>query len=441
MHLFLVGAGHVGLVTAVGFLRLGHTVTVTDRDGARIDALADGHPPMFEPGLEEAIRTGLADGSLQFTNESEPPATARFTFVCVGTPSGPRGPLSMEFVEAAVDHLVRSTGPDHVIVVRSTLPLAGPHRLATLVAGREDRPSIVTNPEFMREGQALADFERPSRVVAGWLEPTDRPAAEAVVDLYAGLGAPSLVADARSVALTKIGSNVFLAMKVAFANELARVAEATEADVDTVIDGIGLDARIGTAFMRPGPGFGGSCLPEQALAIALDSVEFDVEAPLLSSIHRSNTTHQGELVRRIEALLGGPGSLGGRRVAVLGLAFKADTDDVRESPGIALAARLREAGAHVVAHDPRAVAKARAVDPDLVATNELLEAVATADAIVVATEWPEYADIAWERVAAATDGRIVYDTRGVVDVPNATRAGFRVTRLGRPQVDVPVEVA
>jgi UDPglucose 6-dehydrogenase len=290
----------------------------------------------------------------------------------------------------------------------------------------------VTNPEFMREGQALEDFDQPNRVVTGWLEPRDADPARAVLDLYAPLGAPALVADARSVALIKLGSNVFLGMKISFANELARVADATGANVDEVIAGIGLDGRIGTAFMQPGPGVGGSCLPEQAVAIALQTVALDVEAPLLSAIHRANAVHQRQIVARLEALLGGPGSLKGRRIGMLGLAFKANTDDVRESPALALAANLRAVGALVLAHDPRAEARARLADPLIEVAPTPIEAVTDTDAVVVATEWADYASLDWTAMAAVMRGRLVYDTRAVVDLEAAHAAGLLVVRLGRP---------
>ncbi len=437
MHLFLLGAGHVGLVTAVGFARLGHHVTVADLDGARIDDLGHGRPPVFEPGLTEALAEGLAMGSLAFTTELDPPDDARYTFVCVSTPTDADGPLSTTNVEAAVARLLARAPSGHTIVVRSTLPLDGPARLAAAAEAvdRDDRPAIVTNPEFMREGQALEDFDRPNRVVTGWLEPRDQPAAEAVIDLYAPLGAPSMVADARSVALIKLGSNVFLGAKISFANEMARVADATGADIEAVIAGIGLDPRIGTAFLKPGPGIGGSCLPEQAIAIALQTAALDVEAPLLSSVHRSNAVHQREIVRRLETLLGGPGSLVGRRIAQLGLAFKADTDDVRESPAMALAANLRAAGAEVITHDPRAERRAHLVDPTLQVAPSAIHALRGAEAVVVVTEWAEYAMIDWAAAAAAMPATLVYDTRGIVDLDAARRAGLRVERLGRPVPD------
>jgi UDPglucose 6-dehydrogenase len=438
VHLFLLGAGHVGLVTAVGFARLGHKVTVGDLDAVRIAGLNAGRPPVFEPGLTEAIADGLATGQLSFTTELDPPSDARFTFVCVSTPTGPDGPLSLVNVENAVGRLLGVADPGHVIVVRSTLPLDGPDRLASLAAAHPERPSIVTNPEFMREGQALGDFDQPNRVVAGWVAPRDEPAAEAVIALYAPLGAPSLVADARSVALIKLGSNVFLGTKLAFANELARLADAIGADVEMVITGIGLDNRIGTAFMKPGPGIGGSCLPEQAIAIALETAARDVEAPLLSAVHRSNAVHQRQIVARLEHLLGGPGSLAGARVGLLGLAFKANTDDVRESPALALAVTLRSQGALVLSHDPRAERRARLADPELAIAATPLEAMRDADAVVVATEWADYGALDWKAAAGVMRGTLVYDTRGIVDLEAALAAGLRVERLGRPSVDQPL---
>ena len=428
-HLFLLGAGHVGLVSAVGFVRLGHRVTVADLDAGRIDRLTRGEAPVFEPGLTEAIVAGIAAGTLAFTAELDPPADAALSLVCVSTPTGPEGPLMTGNVEAAVLRLLGVTGPEHTVVVRSTLPLDGPGRLRAVIGSRPGRASITTNPEFLREGTAIGDFDRPNRVVVGWLEPRDQAAAEAVAALYTPLQAPTVVADADSVALIKLLSNVFLGMKIAYANEVARIAEATGADVRTVIEGVGLDERIGTAFMQPGPGFGGSCLPEQALAIALETAAINVPTPLVSSIHVSNTAHKRAIVDRLASLLGG--SVAGYRVALLGLAFKANTDDVRESPALTLAALLRDAGATVVGHDPRAAAKAQAVDPALLVAATPLEAVTDADAVLVATEWADYRTLDWAAMRGAMRGTLVYDTRSVVDVAAAEAAGLRVERLGR----------
>ncbi len=452
MDLLVVGAGHVGLVTAVGFARLGHRVAAADVDRSRIAMLQRGQIPIYEPGLAEALETLAADGHLSFTTSLEPPPGTRISVVCVSTPTGPDGPLSMAHVEAAVRGLLECAPADHVIVVRSTLPVDGPERLQALAAavGSPDttRPTIVTNPEFMREGSALHDFEHPNRVVVGWLTASDRRAAEEVAALYAPLAAPTLIADARSVALIKLASNVFLATKVAFANELARICDAIGADVDTVVSGIGLDTRIGRAFLTAGPGYGGSCLPEQAIALAQQTRRRHVPTPLIDVVSHSNETHQRAIVRRLAALVtgatasqDGPGAseaseagappLSGCRIALLGLAFKAETDDVRESPALSLATYLRQAGATVVGYDPCAAENATRADPGLEIAPDALTAATDSDAIVVATEWREFSALDWEALAHVMRGDLVYDTRNVADRAAISAAGLRCEVLGR----------
>ena len=427
MKLFLVGAGHVGLVTAVGLAKLGHELTVADIDARRIERLQAGEPPIYEPGLAEALVEFAP--RLRFTTDPTPPPGAAFSFVAVSTPTDADGPLSLAHVRTVVRGLLETTDRGHTIVIRSTLPLDGPAALVALRGGRADAASIVTNPEFMREGSGIRDFERPGRMIAGWLEPRDEPAARAVLDIYAGIEAETLVADAGSVALIKVASNVYLAMKVAYANELARLSESIGADARAVADGIGLDVRIGRAFLDAGPGFGGSCLPEQAMALAVDAAKRGVPTPLIDSIARSNRTHQAAIVDRVATLLGG--TVRGRRIAVFGLAFKANTDDVRESPALAIAALLRDAGAGVVGTDPRAERRAALADPalEIVATPE--EAAAKADAIVIATEWRDYADLDWATIAAAMAGDLVFDTRSIADRAAVTAAGLRLVALGR----------
>ena len=445
MHLFLIGAGHVGLVTAVGLARLGHRLTVADIDETRIAGLAKGIPPVFEPGLEEAIGRAAEAGHLAFTTDLTPPQDSAFSIVTVSTPTGPDGPLSTANVERVVGGLLEATDSGHTIVVRSTLPIDGPARLLALRGSGTGTAAIVTNPEFMREGSALHDFDQPDRLVVGWIEPRDEAAAHAVLSLYAGIDAPTLVADARSVALVKLATNVFLAAKVAYANELARICDVVGADVDTVADGIGLDPRIGRAFLTAGPGYGGSCLPEQAIALSLITAARDIPTPLITAVSRSNETHQRAIVARLGALLdegdgtstGAPtaGAAGagvrGRRIAVLGLAFKANTDDVRESPALSLARYLRDAGATVVGTDPRANAKARLADPDLVTAETPADAVAGADAVLVATEWREYADLDWADLAMRMTGDLVYDTRDIAPANEVRAAGLRYASLGR----------
>ncbi len=429
MHLFIVGAGHVGLVTAVGLCRLGHTVTLADTDRERLARIDAGDPWFFEPGLVERLREELASGRLRTTIDPLPPADAEASIVCVPTPSGADGILSMHIVEAVVRRLLDATGPGHTIVVRSTMPLDGPDRLDALVADRGTRAKLIVNPEFMREGSALRDFDEPHRVLVGALTESDRPAAEAFAHVYDALAKPVVVTDARSAVLIKIASNVFLATKISFANELARLAEAIGADIGAVVDGIGLDARIGRAFLTPGPGYGGSCLPEQAIALDVEAARRGVPAPLLAGVASANAVHQEALVAQLAERLGG--SLRERRIAVLGLAFKANTDDARLSPALAVIAALRAAGADVVGHDPMAEAHATSQDPQLAVAATVEEAVAGADAVLVTTEWPSYAALDWAALAPRMRGDLVQDTRSIVDGDRVRAAGLRFASLGR----------
>jgi UDPglucose 6-dehydrogenase len=431
VELFVVGAGYVGLTTAVGFAQLGHRVTLHDIDAGRIESLQAGRVPIFEPGLADALWQEVAADRLSFTTDPSPGAAAEMAVVCVPTPIGRDGLLDTSIVEDVVGRLVAELAADRTIVVRSTLPLGGPDRLER-IAGGGDRPAIVVNPEFMAEGKALADFAAPSRVAIGYLTPDDQAGAARLAALYEPLKAPLIVADARSVVLVKLASNVFLGLKIAFANELARLCDATGADVTVVADGLGLDPRIGRAFLNSGPGFGGSCLPEQAAAIAMETARCEVEAPLLSAIATSNTTHQQQLVSTVEQLL--PRGLRQTKIAVLGLAFKANTDDVRHSPALTVARGLRARGAKVVGYDPVANDTARAADPELETAASAAEAIDGSDAVVVATEWPEFASLDWAALAATMRGDLVYDTRRTVAPDAVTAAGLRYVGLGRAGV-------
>jgi UDPglucose 6-dehydrogenase len=291
------------------------------------------------------------------------------------------------------------------------------------------------NPEFMREGRALEDARRPSRVVVGWLRLTEADAARRFAALYAPLGAPTIIADAASVVLLKLASNVFLSAKIAFADELARLSDAIGADVGTVVDGLGLDLRIGRAFLDAGPGFGGSCLPEQAAAIAVETARRGIDAPLMGSIARSNTAHQAQIVAAIAGHLAH--GLEGARVAVLGLSFKANTDDVRFSPALAIIRGLRGAGADVVAYDPVSSAAAGRVDPELRTATSAAEAVVGADAVVVVTEWSEFEALDWSLLAPTLRGDLVYDTRRILAAADVEAAGLRYVGLGRRPTAAP----
>lgn len=428
MDIFVVGAGYVGLTTAATLSHLGHRVVVHDLDPERTAILAAGRSPIFEPGLEDAIREGLAAGRLRFTDDAQAPAEAQAAIVCVPTPATAEGLLDTRAVESVVVRLLSALPADRIIAVRSTLPLHGPERLAAAVGGALGA-AVVVNPEFMREGRALDDARHPSRVVVGWLRPIDAEAARRFAAVYEPLGAPLIVADAASVVLMKLASNVFLGAKIAFADELARLSDAIGADVGTVVDGLGLDPRIGRAFLDAGPGFGGSCLPEQAASIAVEAERRGIDAPLMGSIARSNTAHQAQIVAAIKRHL--PRGLERARVAVLGLSFKANTDDVRFSPALAIIRGLREAGADVIAYDPVSAAAARRADPTLRTVTNAAEAIREADAVVVVTEWAEFATLDWEQLAPTLRGDLVYDTRRILAAGDVEAAGLRYVGLGR----------
>jgi UDPglucose 6-dehydrogenase len=429
--LFVVGAGYVGLTTAIGFSQLGHDVVVHDVNAARVALLRAGRSPIFEAGIEDAIARGIAEGRLHFTDDPAAPEDTDVAVVCVPTPTDEAGLLDTRMVEQVVTALIDRLPAGRIIAVRSTLPLHGPERLERL-ADRTPRPAVIVNPEFMREGRALADFVAPSRVVVGGVTPSDVPAAQRFAELYAPLAAPTIVADARSVVLLKLASNVFLGAKVAFANELARLSDRIGADYSVVADGIGLDPRIGRAFLDSGPGFGGSCLPEQAETIAVEVDRWEIDAPLLSSIGTANRAHQHALLEHLSARLGRP--LGGARIALLGLAFKANTDDVRRSPALALAAGLRERGAMVIGYDPVANATALAADPTLETAGSVEDALQDADAVLVATEWNEFAELDWAKLARRMRGDLVYDSRRRLDPERVRAAGLRYVALGRAAV-------
>lgn len=428
MDLFVVGAGYVGLTTAVTLSQLGHRVVVHDVDPTRTATLNEGRSPIFEPGLEDAIRAGLASGLLRFTDVSDAPPETSAALVCVPTPADAEGLLDTTAVESVVVRLLASLPSDRIVAVRSTLPLHGPERLAVAI-GDAAGAAVVVNPEFMREGRALEDARRPSRVVVGWLRPADQDAARQFAEVYAPLGAPTIIADAASVVLLKLASNVFLGAKIAFADELARLCDAIGADVGTVVDGLGLDPRIGRAFLDAGPGFGGSCLPEQAAAIAVETASRGLDAPLMGSIARSNSTHQAQIAKAVAGLL--HAGLRGARIAVLGLSFKANTDDVRFSPALAIVRALRAAGADVIAYDPVASGGAVRSDPDLRTATTAAEAITGADAVLLVTEWPEFADLDWARLGPSMRGDLVYDTRRILPAADVEAAGLRYVGLGR----------
>ena len=432
LQLAVVGAGYVGLVTAACLAEMGHTVRCIDRDRDRVRQLSQGIVPFREPGLDQATTTGLASGRLSFSDDLGASHAAAAVLIAVGT-LGNDGEWSSDQLEAAVRQVAADDLAPRIIVVRSTVVPGTMARLDELARGIDPDIELAYNPEFTREGSAVRDFITPDRTVIGLTKPAeDSGATEVLARTYAPLNAPLVVTDAASAELIKIGANAFLALKIGYANEMARLAAATGADVLTVLKTIGLDRRIGRDFLNPGPGFGGSCLPSQARALPGVASQRGVDVPILGAVARSNSAQSEWVIGQLEGQLG---SLAGVPVTLLGLTFKAGTDDIRESSAIALATALVGRGARLSVHDPLALEAGLAALREYAATvrgeQDVQAALTGAAAVVVATEWPLYATIDWVAARAEMSGDLLFDARGVVDVTAAQAAGLRVFVHGR----------
>jgi UDPglucose 6-dehydrogenase len=422
----VIGTGYVGLVTAAGFAELGSEVWCVDIDPDKIARLQRGEVPIYEPGLEEMLARNTE--RLHFSTDlSGALEHARLLFVAVGTPPTYSGDADLSAVHAVVDSIPASE--DHALVMKSTVPCGtgAAIRRALLERGKNGL-RYVSCPEFLKEGSAVADFLHPDRVVVGdegdW-------AGEAVVDLYASLRAPLVRTDIASAEMVKLASNAFLATKISFINEIANVCEETGADVVEVARGMGLDERIGPKFLQAGIGFGGSCFPKDVDALKQLAGNSGYHFQLLTAVIEVNELQKRRVIGKLHKHLGG---LVGRRVALLGLAFKPNTDDMREASSLVLAARLNADGAAVTAYDPVAEQQARRLVGGLRLADSALEAVADADAVVLVTEWPEFMKLDWSEVAQAMRGTVVIDGRNALD-PGAVRAvGLTYEGIGRGTV-------
>ena len=423
MKITVIGTGYVGLVTAAGFAELGSEVWCVDVDEAKIEGLRRGEIPIYEPGLSEVVAANAE--RLHFGTELEPAlARARLLFVAVGTPPTYSGDADLSAVNAVIGALPVSDR--HAIVMKSTVPV-GTGRAIRRELERSGRGGLayVSCPEFLKEGAALEDFRHPDRVVVGdggdW-------AGEAVAELYAPLGAPLVRTDVASAEMIKLAANAFLATKISFVNEIANVCEETGADVLEVVRGMGLDRRIGTHFLSAGIGFGGSCFPKDVAALKQLAGNSGYHFQLLTSVIEVNELQKRRVVAKLQKHLG---TLVGRRVALLGLAFKAQTDDMREASSLVLAARLQGEGAAVVAYDPVAGEQARRLMPGVALAGSAMEAVSGADAIVLVTEWQAFAELDWDQVAQAVRRRLVVDGRNFLDGAALRAAGFTYEGIGR----------
>jgi UDPglucose 6-dehydrogenase len=419
----VIGTGYVGLVTAAGFAELGSEVWCVDIDAEKIARLERGEIPIYEPGLAECV---LANRErMHFSTELAPALEhARLLFVAVGTPPTYSGDADLSAVNAVVDAMPRSD--EHALVMKSTVPVGTGAAIKRSFAERgKEGFAYVSCPEFLKEGSALEDFLHPDRVVVG--DDADW-AGDAVIELYAPLDAPLVRTDVPSAEMIKLAANAFLATKISFINEIANVCEETGADVLEVARGMGLDRRIGTHFLKPGIGFGGSCFPKDVSALKQLAGNSGYHFQLLTAVIEVNELQKRRVVGKLQKHLG---SLVGKRIALLGLAFKANTDDMREASSLVLSARLQADGAKVRAYDPVAEEQARKLMGGVEFADDALDAVGGADACVIVTEWPEFAELDWQEVARRMSGNLVIDGRNFVD-PDAIRAaGFIYEGIGR----------
>ncbi len=429
----MIGAGYVGLVSAACFCEFGWKVACTDKDAERIEQLRGGHVPIYEPRLEELLQRNLRMGRISFSTELAPAVgEADLVFLAVGTPMRRGdGHADLSFVFQAVEELAPHLKDFTVIATKSTVPVGTSREIERRL--RLLRPdadfAVCSNPEFLREGSAIYDFTHPDRVLVGCDE---ERAQELMERLYKPLtlrNAPVLFVSRESAELAKYTANAFLAMKISFINEIADLCEAVGADVQEVATAIGADGRIGNKFLHPGPGFGGSCFPKDVAALIRTAREARSPLSLVEQVQTVNTERKIAMAGRIERALGGP--LAGKTVAVLGLAFKPDTDDVREAPSLTLIPMLQERGAKVRGYDPHARENAEALLPGVVWCTSALEAAKQADVTVVVTEWNELRALDLDRLKASMRGNVLVDLRNVYLPAQARAAGFTYAGIGR----------
>jgi UDPglucose 6-dehydrogenase len=429
MNLSIIGTGYVGLVTGTCFAEVGHTVTCVDSDPEKVRLLQSGGIPIYEPGLEEMVAKNVAAGRLSFTNSTaEGVARGDVIFIAVPTPPLPDGAVDMSYIESVAREIATHLEGYRVIVDKSTVPVKTAEKVAETI--RRYRKAavefdVVSNPEFLREGFAVEDLMKPDRIVVG--VNSQRPV-PALREIYAPFEAPFIVTDTNSAELIKHAANSFLALKISYANALSQICEAAGANVQEVTRGMGLDSRIGPKFLQAGIGFGGSCFPKDLSAFIKISEDLGCEFRLLKEVQRINADQMNRFVKKIQDTLW---VLKDKRIGVLGLAFKQNTDDVRMSPAVDLCQRMVREGAKLRVFDPQAMQKARPLLPG-VEYVDTMEAVAEGgDALVIATEWPQFAKIDFSAVRKAMRTPIVFDGRNLLDPEEMERLGFIYKSVGR----------
>ena len=436
MHITMIGAGYVGLVSGACFADFGHNVCCVDTDAAKVAALRDGKIPIFEPGLDEIVSRNTNAGRLSFTTKIEEGlANAEVVFIAVGTPSRRGdGHADISYVLAAAKEIAKTAAKPLVVVTKSTVPVGTGDEIEKVIAEVQPKVkiSVVSNPEFLREGAASEDFKRPDRIVIGT---EDEDARKVMAAVYRPLNlnqAPLLFTGRRTAELTKYAANAFLATKITFINEMADLAEKVGANVQEIARGIGLDNRIGGKFLHAGPGYGGSCFPKDTLALIKTAKDFGAPSRIVETVADVNDKRKASMAERVIAAAGG--SLKGKTVAVLGLTFKPNTDDMRDAPSLEIVPALQKAGAKIQAHDPEGMEAAAKLLPDVAFCSGPYEAAKDASVLVLITEWDAYRALDLDRLKASLLSPSVVDLRNVYVPAEMAAKGFRYVSIGRPPV-------
>lgn len=429
MRISIIGTGYVGLVTGTCFAEVGHQVVCVDNDPHKVEVLQAGQMPIYEPGLEELVHRNAAAGRLQFTvSTAEGVAQSDVVFIAVPTPPLPDGSVDLSFIEKVAREIAQAMTSYKIVVDKSTVPVRTGEKVAETIhryCKAKVEFDVVSNPEFLREGSAVEDFMKPDRIVIGVR--SSRPVA-AMKEIYAPFNAPIIITDINSAELIKHAANSFLALKISYINAISVLCEATGANVLEVANGMGLDSRIGRRFLDAGLGFGGSCFPKDLSAFIKIAEELGYDFRLLKEVQRINAEQMDRFVKKIQDTLW---VLKDKTLGVLGLAFKANTDDVRMSPAIELCHRLLRQGARLRVYDPKAMDKAKAVLPEPVYCQDMHEVAEGADAVVIATEWPQFKQLDLERVRKALSHPIVFDGRNLFDPREMAARGFIYKSVGR----------
>ena len=432
MKVTVIGTGYVGLVTGSCLAHFGLDVTCADVDEGKIAKLEEGIIPIYEPGLEEVVHRNVAAGRLSFTtNVAGSVPDAEVIFLAVGTPPLPDGSADMKYVFEAVRIISQNHKGYQVVITKSTVPVGTGAQVEAILSEKhaKDTFAVVSNPEFLREGSAVSDFMHPDRIVVGCDDPKALPTIRMLYKLQTDQNVPLLLTNRASAELIKYASNAFLSVKISFINEISRLCEEVGADVMDVSRGMGMDTRIGPRFLHPGPGYGGSCFPKDTRALLDVARQHKVGLRIVEAAVAANEDQIQRSLNKIQRSLG---EVKGQTVALLGLAFKSDTDDIRESPAVKIAAALLDAGARVRAYDSAAADNAVRELPDLTIASDPYDAAQGADGVVVATEWNEFKKLDWPRLKGCMKTPVLIDLRNLYDAREIREAGFTYASVGRP---------